>query len=607
MPADEDYHARPVVKVNGRVLPEQAVELLTEVYVDDSVHAPGLIVLRFSDPHDLALAAAGLKMGVEVAVAAGSSRPGTPQPLMTGTVTALEREIDSRGSYTVVRALDGRYKLLGGGVVATYIDLKISDVVKQVATKAGLAVKVDQIGPIYPQLTQAAVSDWDFLSELARSHGAVLSMDGKTLNLSKPAQASSAPSGTSPMVIDAREHVLHLRATITSSGQVPGVESRGWSPKQKQAVSATATAASPSASLSSVRPAELAAMTSSTPQVVSHPELTEAQQVKTVGAAQMGTRAGSFAELDAQLRGNPFLHAATPIALTNAGAQFDGKYVLTAVRHTFDPVTGFVTDITVADTSDRSGYGVLTGAPATAPTHRGMLPAVVTNIKDPENYGRVKVKFPTLSDTEESWWARVVQPGAGKGRGTVVLPEVSDEVLVAFAGTGMEAPYVLGGVYNGRDLPAPGFADHIGGNGEVVRRGFTSRTGMAIEMLESPSGETLNITTKDAKQRLTLVQKPSGSIEIIAEGPITVESKQKLSLTGQDVDIVAKNAIKLEALTVETKASNAAKINATTLDLEASANLNVKSNANMALKANAMAELSTSGILTVRGSLVKIN
>ena len=67
----------------------------------------------------------------------------------------------------------------------------------------------------------------------------------------------------------------------------------------------------------------------------------------------------------------------------------------------------------------------------------------VTNNKDPEGWGRVKVKFPTLTEEHESNWARVVALGAAKQRGFDCLPEVNDEVLVGFEHGDIHRPYFL--------------------------------------------------------------------------------------------------------------------------------------------------------------------
>ncbi len=96
-----------------------------------------------------------------------------------------------------------------------------------------------------------------------------------------------------------------------------------------------------------------------------------------------------------------------------------------------------------------------------------MVIGVVTAVDDPESLGRVKVKFPWLADDYESWWARVAQLGAGPDRGAVWLPEVNDEVLVAFEHGDTRRPYVVGGLCNGVDNPPFGDGLIDGSTGAV--------------------------------------------------------------------------------------------------------------------------------------------
>lgn len=83
----------------------------------------------------------------------------------------------------------------------------------------------------------------------------------------------------------------------------------------------------------------------------------------------------------------------------------------------------------------------------------GVVIGVVTNNTDPDGLGRVKLKFPWLSDIDESTWTRIVMPMAGKDRGLHFLPEVGDEVLVAFNQGNVHDPYILGALWSKTDRP----------------------------------------------------------------------------------------------------------------------------------------------------------
>src|SRR5258708_16022192 len=92
-----------------------------------------------------------------------------------------------------------------------------------------------------------------------------------------------------------------------------------------------------------------------------------------------------------------------------------------------------------ASTADSKMFGVEIG--------------IVTNVQDADQLGRVKVCFPRLPGKPESDWVRVVQPAAGAGRGFYWIPEVNDEVLVAFERGEAHRPYVVGALWNGKDKP----------------------------------------------------------------------------------------------------------------------------------------------------------
>ena len=84
----------------------------------------------------------------------------------------------------------------------------------------------------------------------------------------------------------------------------------------------------------------------------------------------------------------------------------------------------------------------------------GVVEGVVTDVNDTKaKEGRVKVQFPWFDEKMETEWCRVHQFYAGNGYGAFFVPEVGDEVLVAFIQGDMRLPIILGGLYNGKDKP----------------------------------------------------------------------------------------------------------------------------------------------------------
>jgi uncharacterized protein involved in type VI secretion and phage assembly len=187
----------------------------------------------------------------------------------------------------------------------------------------------------------------------------------------------------------------------------------------------------------------------------------------------------------------------------------------------------------------------------------GLVVGVVTNNQDPDDLGRVKVRFPWLSDAEESHWARIAVPMGGKERGTYFLPEVDDEVLVAFEHGNPGFPYVLGALWNGKDAPPA-----TNGDGKNNLRLIKSRSGHVIKLNDEDGKETIEIIDKSGKNSIVIDT---------AKNTLTITSDKDIALAA------AQGTIKLEAQKIELKSSADTKIEAGAgMDVKASATLNVK-------------------------------
>ncbi|HUS27011.1 MAG TPA: phage baseplate assembly protein V [Kofleriaceae bacterium] len=196
--------------------------------------------------------------------------------------------------------------------------------------------------------------------------------------------------------------------------------------------------------------------------------------------------------------------------------------------------------------------------------------AIVTDNKDPQKLGRVKVKYPNLSDQDTSWWAPIIMLGASKNRGWFFIPEKDDEVLVLFEHGDLNRPLVVGALWNGKDKPAD---KNPGGN---PRRIIKSRQGSKI-------------TFDDDKNQLII--EDGGGIGIITfdagSNKITIEAKQ-----GDVCFQAPKGEIKVVAKSAEIKGGS---------------NLEIHSGKATAWGSDAGVKINGSGGVTMSGSKVNLN
>ena len=193
---------------------------------------------------------------------------------------------------------------------------------------------------------------------------------------------------------------------------------------------------------------------------------------------------------------------------------------------------------------------------------KGVAIATVTQNQDPDKLCRVKVRFPWHENSTESYWARLATPMAGDDRGLVAIPEVGDEVLVAFEREDLRFPYVLGSLWNGKEKPPRDNSD-----GKNDDRIFKSRK----------------------KHYLLFADGSKGSVELAHE-------KGRKVVFDDD------------GIVVQDEKGNSVKIdsNANSITIEAVGNLKIKA-ASITIEATGTLDLKASGTLGVRGSLVNIN
>lgn len=175
----------------------------------------------------------------------------------------------------------------------------------------------------------------------------------------------------------------------------------------------------------------------------------------------------------------------------------------------------------------------------------GVFPAIVVDIKDPDKQGRVKITLPWSPDARGGRyeaWARLATLFGGNNRGSWFVPDVDDEVLVSFEHGDPRRPYVIGGLWNGKDAP-PESMDGTGKNDKKVLRSrngvkvtFDDQKGQETLTLETPGGQ--KITLKDGPGAVTIEDSNGNSVKLESSG-ITVTASAKVTVNASTVAVSA--------------------------------------------------------------------
>lgn len=597
-----------VIKVGGQDLPTPLMDALVEVVADLSLHLPDMFIMRFHDD-DLQWVDEGpFAPGAAVEIELGKEGKQT-QRVLSGEITAIEPGFAANTTALLtIRGYDRSHRLTRGTKTRVYTQVTDTDIVTQLAEEAGLQVEAEATSIVYDHVFQHGQTDLAFLQDRAAQLGFEVFVDDRTLYFRQP------QGERGEIALDWGDELRSFAPRLSLAGQVDEVSVQGWDPKTKQPISGQATASktAPQIQVGGQGGEVAASAFSAARQVVVKQPVASQAAADSLAQAILDEINAGFVEAAGVAIGNPALLAGQLVKLSGLGKRFSGKYMVTAAVHSYSAQRAYEVRFSVEGARPSLMADLV--APAAGSRKRaddawvGVVPAIVTNNKDEQAMGRVKVKFPWLDDNLESDWARISGVGAGQARGLFWLPEVQDEVLVAFEHGDFGRPYVVGGLWNGQDAPPETTAAAVQ-NGKVHTRTLKTRTGHMIRFVDDDMSDQYIEIMDAASETLIKLDTKSRAVTITASGDITLEAGGNITLEARrSIMLSAGSNIELEASAISAKGTSDIALDAQgDLQLKTMGSLSAEAAAAAKLDGGASTTVSSNGVLTVRGSLVKLN
>lgn len=195
-----------------------------------------------------------------------------------------------------------------------------------------------------------------------------------------------------------------------------------------------------------------------------------------------------------------------------------GEYGLVKVVHRYDLSNGYRNEFIATPWEEYT-----LAQPPQPRRMSGVVPARVVNHNDPRGMGRLQIKYDWM-EAAETAWARMTTPSAGGGRGIMFMPEIGDEVLVAFEHGDPERPYIVGALWNGVDgAPREGFWEEegmatVGSNAVQVPKDMARND---IKRIVTKSGHRIQLVDVKGKESI-IISTPGGQIiQLIDQCPET--------------------------------------------------------------------------------------
>jgi len=580
----------PIVKFNGTMLPNAWIEALIDVRVERELQLPSRGTVRFTDPGYALLGGNLVTLGMPITVAAADGGQ-----LIAAEVTSIGVD-DQEGEnpVLVVTGHDKSHRMGRPTVVTTYLNMKYSDVVSKVCSTYGLTASTDSTNLQLDYLLQVD-SDMGLITELARRAGFDWWVDGTTLYFKAPAAGT-----VTTLTLHEDLHNFSVRA----SGHNPdSFTVDGWDRTKQAQVTATATTTSAALKATSTLATAVASPSGKFGNAIvltagiaasNQDEATQLSKALAQRAAACAVTARGVTE------GTSAIKPGGSVKVTDAGP-LSGQYPVTKVEHVYGSGRPFVTRFVAGDRRPTSLVDVL-GSPRTsftaATSHAGLVVGQVTNINDPNKTGMVKVRYPGLSSTDESAWARLLATGGGKSRGNVVIPEVGDEVLVGFESGDPRQPVVLGGLFGDKST----IPDWTVKDGMVQTRTTTSRLGHVVVLSDgdAPTDQFVMLQLAGQQHTFKIAKTPQVDLTVPSGTPVNITAGDTKITFGKD------GSIDIEGLNITIKAQNNLTLQGVQGSIKASAQLALEGTAQASMKGS-MVQINGDAMTAIKGGIVQIN
>lgn len=434
---------RPVLSldIEGQRVAGALARSLSVVLVRQTLAAPSVAELDFANAELKAVD--DIRHGQQVKLVDPDR-----EVIFAGEICSIEHVYDGANGHTLrVRAYDRLQRLRTKRRVRAIAKTSAATLAAELATDIQCSASVMRPTPDRELVMQQGESDLDLLADLAADAGTYPYLHDDTLHL------FALDGEGDPISLALGRTLYSVRATLSNERALGRSETHAWTPRTSDRVQAETTQANQDAM--ELRDVDLRSRAAE--RFILNAVLDSEGEARALAQADMDRAAGHEAAVVGTAPGSSKLRPGQTVQIEGVATEVAGRYVITEALHRFDANSGYTTEFS-------------TIPPQRPPRHRSASYSIgeVSDTNDPEGFGRCRVKLPAFSGIE-SGWMPVLVAGAGKGKGLIALPEVGDEVLVAFPSGDAAHGIILGGLFGRKRMPR--------GAARKKARPFVLRTG----------------------------------------------------------------------------------------------------------------------------------
>lgn len=495
--------------------------------------------------------------------------------IFKGVIVKKSVSVSNKKSLLKLTAKNNAYKMTQNRYNHVFAEKKDSEIIEDIIKKYSFDCDIDSTSYTNETDTQYNCSDWDFINIKAERNSLLIFADDDKITVKQPKVSSAT------LAINGYNSIIDFDAQLDGRTAFTDYKATSWNYNSQERQEVEQPNSSSNFTQGSQQTKELAEkLNNDSFNININSYFADNELIaKKANAAIMRNNLSRIIG-KVKLYGLSKIKPGDTVEFSGIGDSFNGNAFVTEVAYDFvggawSTSIGFGME----ETSYYWSYDDVNAAPAAelSPAVNGLQVGKVVALEgDPTDEFRIKVALPCFEGDPAEVWARVASPDAGKERGYHFFPEIDDEVVIGFIDQNPNNPIILGALFSNK-LPAK---QPLSDNNNV--KGLYLKSGIKMEFNEEDK-----IITIETPGSNKLIMNDKDSIF-----EITDANGNKIVMDNQGINIKSAGKITLEAYTdLSIKGVN--------MTAEASASLKASGSAN--------AEISSSGVLAVKGSLVQIN
>ena len=492
-------------------------------------------------------------------------------------------------SILVIECVDKSILLTNKYTSEVYQNKSDSQIIKSILQKInGLSFSVESTEIVNTLFPKYNIDDWNFIVKRAKRNGFVVINSDNNLIIKKP----ELDKGNSLLDISNSGATISFEAKLDSSQQYNEVKLSSYDQFSNKKISKTSSNPIEIVENNKVSGKILSTLTSPKKIEIDLPQEIESNELKTLADSMITDSRVKRITGTAKFKGVPFIEVDSTVNFLGFGNNFDGNVYVTGVNQELEDGY-FLTEISFGLKEDFFSESNFINKNNLVGNISGLHIGKVTEIdNDPKNQFRIKVMIPALSDNNDGVWAKLSTIYTTNNGGALFIPEIGSQVILSFVADDPRHPIILGTLYNNNQKP----------NKKILKennfKSIITKNNLKLEFddgdkkitISSPKGNSIVLNEKN--NEITIIDQNKNSIKTSSNG-IEIFSRKDINIkSGGSIDISSSNKLNLK--------SNS------NLNLSGS-NINNSARIKFSANGSANSEIKSSGVTTVKGSIVQIN